>query len=52
MIWIAVTVTISVLFICECIATCVKNKYKYQNACCCKTCPYRDVCWEVCENDR
>lgn len=47
-----VAVIIGVAIICECISDCVRYRYKYQNTCCCDTCPYRDECLEVFENDR
>lgn len=50
MIWIAITIVMSVLFICECIVRCVKAKYKGQESCC-DSCPMREEC-EAVRNDR
>ena len=52
MFWLAMIIVPSVLWICTCISDCVRYKYKYQNTCCCDTCPYRDECLEVNEDDR
>ena len=43
-----VAVISGVFIICDCISACVESKYKYQNTCCCNTCPYRGECMEVC----
>ena len=48
MFWVAITIILSVLFICECVQMCVHHKFKYQDTCCCDTCPYRGECLEVC----
>ena len=46
MIWIAITIVMSVLFICECIVQCVTAKYKVQESCC-DSCPMQNECWEA-----
>ena len=46
MIWIATTVVMSVLFICECVVRCVEAKYTEQE-CCCDSCPMKNECWEA-----
>ncbi len=51
MFWEAIVIFLSLLAICGCILDCVESKYIYQDTCCCKTCPYRDECLEVCEDE-
>ena len=46
MLWVGITIVLCVLFVCECIVTCIRYRYKYQDKCCCDTCPYRDECYE------
>lgn len=51
MFWIVICTLCGLLIICECIQNCVDSKYKWQDTCCCDTCPYRDECLEVCGDE-
>lgn len=46
MMWIAITIVVSVAIICECIEGCIKLKYEEQE-CCCDSCPMQNECWEA-----
>ena len=50
MFWILIALIIGVAIVCDCITECFRHRYKY-DTCCCKTCPYRDECLEVCEDE-
>ena len=46
MIWIAITIILVAVIICECITDCVTHKYKWQKSCC-DSCPMQNECWEA-----